>query len=1810
MGRKLSLGIFLAGLLVLAAASPALGQSVVWIGVNANLVDTANYNTSTLGTDITFGGGATVTTGLSGDIGSLSSVTFTGSSRPAYSFSSGSFTLSGDILVTGPDSGNAITFGSAYTLTLSASAHTIGVGASNFQILGNIGESSAGATLTKTGTGTLTLSGTNTYTGGTNINAGTLQFAGLGSLAGGIEYSNLFVASGATAAFNVGGTGEFASSDIDNLFANMAGFQGGSFVGLDTTHAAGGNFVYNGTITDTSNGALGLVKLGSGSLTLGSDASTFSGGVTVSGYGTLLLGASSTIVDNMITQGPIGTGTLTLNHAAYLGVSSGPITLDNPIYLDNGGYGFAGIDTSNGDLTLTGNITERLPSQLQISGGNTLTLSGISTYTLNTILEGGTLLVGSSSSGAPGDVLSGPIGTGYLDMSDNTTLGVAASGGPITLSNDIILDTMYSPVTFDTSNGDLTLNGYISGYGPGLIKTGGGTLTLNNGSNDFQGGLTVNAGTLLLGASSSFDGSNVTSGPVGTGTLTMENGTTLGVASGADPVTLHNAIVFDYGLVTVDTTNGNLTLLGVIIDGSDSSGLLVQGGNSLSLFGQNTYSGGTEVAGGATLLLGISSYTPPSQPIAYSPVGVNDLTLDSGATLGVAAAAEGPITLDNNIWLGGGNATIDTTNGDLIFTGVIHETSPASLTVHGTHSLTLNWSGSDYSGGTSVTGGTLLLGSSSNYTTSFDSYGQPYATAFVSGPIGTGDLKLYDGTTLGVASGAGTVYLANTIALDCRSETNVTVDTTGGNLILMGVISGDAGLTLTGGNALALAADNTFSGGITVTNGSTLQLGTSTKDNYGNLTSDPTQMVSGPIGTGTLTLNDGAILSTAGYNDVILANNITLSGGDGVTFGLSNEHTSDNITFYYDGLTLGGALTGSAPINLYGDGNLHDGNHNGGNLTFDGDNSGWSGGLNIYGNNYVTVNTDTGLGTGPLWFSSDSSATVEFASGNPTINGLSGGFSGSYNSTVLVDGSTTLTINQNSSATFAGVIAGYGNITVAGGYTLTLTGTNIYWGTMTVSNSALSVSRDANLGDPSSYLVLDGGTLEATSSFTLNANRNIFVGSSSSFAVDPGVTLTYNGIIADLSGPGHTGKSGTGTLVLGGANTFSGGFTMDDGTLSISSDANLGDPSGGIIFHGGTLETTASFTLASTRGIQLAPGVAVTFSPDLGTTLTYGGVIDDGGNLGSLIKTGFGNLTLSGANTYGGGTVVNSGELDVSGGSIGTSSSDITVGSGSGDNATLGVLNAGTVTSGTGNIAVLAGSTGAVTVSGSGSSWTNTNYLYVGEAGTGSLTISNGGAVSSPNTSIGNNSGGIGTLTVTGSGSTLTDNAGTLYVGAAGSGTLIIQNGGVVTNGSGSIGNNAGGTGSATVDGAGSSWTTNGNLIVGDASSGTLTVTNGGQVSSTSANLGGFGGVTGTASVSGAGSTWSTLSVNIGYAGNGSLLVASGGTLTLNSGLGTAELGSQSGSTGTLNIGAASTDVATAGGFVDAASITTGSGSGILQFNTTASSASPYYLTKDGTSGGTGVTISGPTQVVNTAGYNVLTGANTYTGGTTINGGTLVAGNNSALGTGAVTLSGGQLGVSSGVTVGNSLSFTSGVATLSGNGTIGSHVTVDSHVIVSPGNSPGNLTFSAGLTLSNLGEYDWQLQSVAGAPLTGAGTNWDLITISTGTLDLPTTGSFTLKVISLNAGGTAGNVSDFNSNSTYTWTIATAAGGITGNVNNITIDTSLFSNLPGTTGYSLSISGNDLNLIFTPVPEPSTYALLALGLGCIGLGVRRKIRRR
>lgn len=379
----------------------------------------------------------------------------------------------------------------------------------------------------------------------------------------------------------------------------------------------------------------------------------------------------------------------------------------------------------------------------------------------------------------------------------------------------------------------------------------------------------------------------------------------------------------------------------------------------------------------------------------------------------------------------------------------------------------------------------------------------------------------------------------------------------------------------------------------------------------------------------------------------------------------------------------------------------------------------------------------------------------------------------------------------------------------------------------------------------------------------------------------------------------------------------------------------------------------------------------------------------------------------------------------------------------------LTIQNGGTLSSSIGYIGFLSGSTGTVTVTGAGSSWTVPYDLEVGIWGTGTLAIQNGGKVRSNASWIGYSAGSTGTVTIDGAGSSMTSSS-SFHVGDSGTGTLTIRNGGTVSSGFGYIGGNAGSTGAVTVTGTGSSWTNSLDIAVGNSSTGTLTIQNGGTVSNRSGYIGVNFGSTGTATVEGTGSSWTTSGdLYVGYLATGVLTIRNGGMVNVN---GSVAIGLGAGSTGTLNIGAASGQTAAAPGTLNASAVAFGAGTSIIVFNHTASG---YIFAP---------VISGLGSVTVEAGTTILTAANTYTSPTTINGGTLTV--DGSITSGATVNAGG---------------------TLSGTGTIGNDVVINTGGTLAPGDPVGTLTISGNLTFG-AGSFYRVALSPALANVSGAAT--------------------------------------------------------------------------------------------------------------------------
>jgi autotransporter-associated beta strand protein len=257
-----------------------------------------------------------------------------------------------------------------------------------------------------------------------------------------------------------------------------------------------------------------------------------------------------------------------------------------------------------------------------------------------------------------------------------------------------------------------------------------------------------------------------------------------------------------------------------------------------------------------------------------------------------------------------------------------------------------------------------------------------------------------------------------------------------------------------------------------------------------------------------------------------------------------------------------------------------------------------------------------------------------------------------------------------------------------------------------------------------------------------------------------------------------------------------------------------------------------------------------------------------------------------------------------------------------------------------------------------------------------------------------------------------------------------------------------------------------------------------------------------------------------------------------------------------------------------------------------------------------------------------LTGVNTYGGGTTVEDGVaVIASNNSALGTGAVTVTGGAVVTNTGVTVTNPITLNGSVsneAVIAGFGTFtptSGSIAISAYDGIDPGRAkiggggsnnlsipiPGALTFGSGtsVTFGQGGAMLFSLTDANGAAGTGYGTvsmPGDTLTISA-TMANPFYIYLATFDPSTNLSGSALN---FSATNAYSWTLV-SAGSISGfNANAFSFNLGNFTNSTGIGSFFVSQSGNNLMLNFTPVPEPSTWAMMAGGICALAAAVRRR----
>ncbi|MEI6037386.1 MAG: autotransporter-associated beta strand repeat-containing protein, partial [Planctomycetota bacterium] len=1101
-----------------------------------------------------------------------------------------------------------------------------------------------GITKSNLGFGNLLLTAANTYSGTTSTGGGTLILgndAAIGtgrlvlnagtldvdaartlvnnnpiSLAANSTFQGSNTLNTGTGAFTLGGANYQLSVTASPL--TIGGVIGDAGLGYGFTKWDAGNL-----ILAAANTYSGTTTISQGTLVLGNDAALGTGRLVLLGPGTLDVTASRTLSAN---NAQTWNGYVTFKGSNNLNMGTGAVLL---------GVSGDTMDVTSSTLTVGGGISDAgLGYGIAKAGVGTLVLNGSSTYSGTTTLSAGTLVLGNASAVGTGRLV---ISAGSLDASTPLTLATNnpqtwstfgfIGSNPLNLGTGAV--TLAAALTATVNSNTLTAGGTIAGAGFTITKAGTGTLVLNGNVNTTLGGVTVSAGQLTLGGSNSYLGATT----VSAGTLLLANqyavqNSTV-TASAGTSLLFDNSVsgnAFSFGNLVNSTTIalqnnagspapvyltvGGTSFAAAISSGvfTGSGGITKTGSGSFTLSGANTYSGTTTLASG-TLSLGNATA-----------LGTGRLVV-TGGVLDVSAAT----TISNNVQSWNGDFIYAGANTLNLGTGSVTLGATRTLTVNGANALTVNGAiGDSGSGYGLVKAGfnMLILGGSSTYTG---------ATT-----VNAGTLRLDFGQT----SAPATNILATTSSLVLGGGTfNLTgkASTTNSQTV--------AGLTLNpGASAISLTNQSTA-------NPLLLSVGAITR-NVGS-TVDFTNPANLAIG-GT----NGFATSTASTNGIL--------GGWATVGGASWATTSG---------TVSGIVTALAPASYTASlsGTTTPGST--ANVDFQATNStAW----NSQSVNSVRFNTAT---AGALSMAAGQTLTVSSGGILVTTNVAANATSITGGTLLGAAGADLVVIQNNASGglTIASTIADNSSatgLTKSGAGNLTLNGANTYSGQTTLNSGTLTLGNDVALG--TGRLAINGGVLDATAN-RLTTNNNLqswngdftFLGTNTLNLGTGGVTLgnltlggsrtvtvtantlTVGGAIGDGSQAYGLTKAGAGTLVLGGANTYTGQTTLSLGTLNLSNasalqNSTLSYAAGLLVFDStvssnaftiGALSGATNFALQNNAGSPAAVYLSVGGN---NATTTYSGVLS---GAGGITKTGSGSFTLSGANLNTGTTTLSSGTL-------------------------------------------------------------------------------------------------------------------------------------------------------------------------------------------------------------------------------------------------------------------------------------------------------------------------------------------------------------------------------------------------------------------------------------------------------------------------------------------------------------------------------------------------------------------------------------
>ena len=748
-------------------------------------------------------------------------------------------------------------------------------------------------------------------------------------------------------------------------------------------------------------------------------------------------------------------------------------------------------------------------------------------------------------------------------------------------------------------NGAFT-GGARGGDAGGTNGGGGGSNTLASGGGGVNGGLAtvVGGGSSTIGGTGGFGGG----GGAGYGASGAGGNGGFGGGGAGGPQTAGNG---GFGGGGGGTNSG----------GTAGNGGFA-GGNGSTNFSPNPFFSFGNGGGGGGAGMGGAFFVQQGGTLNVSgPVNVsgNTVTAGQGSFGGGNGSAFG-----SGMFLGG-NGTLNLSPGSgqtWTIADAIADQTGSGGTGANAGSWSLNMTGgtlvlngvNTYSGGTALNSGTIVVGNNS--------------------ALGIGTLAMANSTALSF-SNANSFSIANNITV---TGTSTFTAQTGTTQTISGNISdgtSPGSIVVGGGGTLALSnGSNSYSGSTTINAGSTLAL------------------------TGAGTIQSSSVVTANGTLDVSAVSFgtfiSTLAGSGTVQLG-------SNALFINTGSTeFSGTINGTASSSFV---------VFGGTQTLSGVSNGFFGLTQIFDSATLALKGNGSIANSSAVFFNDFANPTTFDI-SQTNNGAS--VAGVVDTTgfgVVSLGSKTLTITGNvvGNGPYLGVIqdggiAGGtgGGVTIANGGLAAFGGVNTYTGLTTINNGgeldlvgtgSISSSKAVINNGVFDISNLAGGTLitslSGASTGVVNLGGNALTVTNANGA--------YGGVIRDGGAAGGTGGSlietGSGTLALFGANTYTGGTTLSGGTLLIGNSQALGT---------GNLSMAAGTTFGSIGGgFNVANAIQITgvtnFAPASGSVLDLSGTISNGGSAGSLTMAGPGVLILSGTNAYTGTTTVNGGMLEVDG---------------------------------------------------------------------------------------------------------------------------------------------------------------------------------------------------------------------------------------------------------------------------------------------------------------------------------------------------------------------------------------------------------------------------------------------------------------------------------------------------------------------------------------------------------------------------------